>query len=64
MSEIADSLTIIVSEQTGRISVAYEGELFRNVDTDHLRKKLEMIQDKPESEKKQTFCKVKGGKRV
>ena len=64
MSEIADSLTIIVSEQTGRISVAYEGELFRNVDTDHLHKKLEMIQDKPESEKKHAFFKVKGGKRV
>ncbi len=64
MSEIADSLTIIVSEQTGRISVAYEGELFRNVDTEVLRKKLEMIQDKPESEKKHSFFKVKGGKRV
>ena len=64
MSEIADSLTIIVSEQTGRISVAYEGELIRNVDTEFLRKKLEMIQDKPESEKKHAFFKVKGGKRV
>ncbi|MBO4679461.1 MAG: diadenylate cyclase CdaA [Lachnospiraceae bacterium] len=64
MSEIADSLTIIVSEQTGRISVAYEGELIRNVDTEVLRKKLEMIQDKPESEKKHSFFKVKGGKRV
>jgi diadenylate cyclase len=64
MSEIADSLTIIVSEQTGRISVAYEGELTRNVDTEVLRKKLEMIQDKPESEKKHAFFKVKGGKKV
>jgi len=64
MSEIADSLTVIVSEQTGRISVAYEGELIRNVDVETLRKKLEMIQDKPEAEKKHSFFKVKGGKRA
>lgn len=64
ISENSDSLTIIVSEETGRISLAYEGELMRNVDQDTLRKKLEFIQNKPESEKKHTFFKGKGGRQA
>ena len=55
ISEVTDSLTIIVSEETGRISIAYEGELFRNVDADTFRKKLEKIQNKHEMEKKHSF---------
>jgi len=55
ISEVTDSLTIIVSEETGRISVAFEGELNRNVDVDTLRKMLEKVQDKPEQEKKHNF---------
>ena len=31
ISEVTDSMTIIVSEETGKISVAYEGKLERNV---------------------------------
>ncbi|MCR4908459.1 MAG: diadenylate cyclase CdaA [Lachnospiraceae bacterium] len=46
ISEMTDSLTIIVSEETGRISVAYEGELFRNVDLDFLTEKLTLLQNK------------------
>lgn len=61
ISEISDSLTIIVSEETGRISTAYEGELSRNVDTDALRRKLEVIQNKPGIEKKRIRFKGKGG---
>lgn len=64
ISENSDSLTIIVSEETGRISLAYEGELMRNVDQDTLRKKLEFIQDKPEAEKKHTFFRGKGGRQA
>ena len=44
ISECTDSLTIIVSEETGRVSVAYGGKLTRNVDADTLREKMEMIQ--------------------
>lgn len=63
ISEVTDSLVVIVSEETGRISIAYEGELFRNVDNDTFREKLEMIQAKPEPEKKRTFfAKGKAGK--
>lgn len=44
ISEVSDSLTIIVSEETGRVSVAYRGEIFRNLDADGLRAKLEQMQ--------------------
>ena len=37
ISEVTDSLTVIVSEETGKISVAYEGELRSNLDADALR---------------------------
>ncbi len=52
ISEATDSLTVIVSEETGRVSVAVGGELFRNVDADFLKEKLEMLQDKTVDEKK------------
>lgn len=51
VSEITDSMTVIVSEETGRVSVAYEGKLTRNVDADALRKMLESIQNKTVEEK-------------
>lgn len=60
ISENTDSLTIIVSEETGRVSVAYEGELYRNIDPDSLRQKLEMIQNKTVEEKKKGFFFRKG----
>lgn len=52
ISEATDSLTIIVSEETGRVSVAMNGELFRNIDADFLRKKLEILQSKTLEENK------------
>lgn len=62
ISEVTDSLTIIVSEETGRISLAYEGELIRNVDNETFRKKLEFIQNKPEPEKKRIHFRKKNVK--
>lgn len=44
ISEVSDSLTIVVSEETGRVSVAYRGEIFRNLDADGLRAKLQQLQ--------------------
>ena len=32
ISEVTDALTIIVSEETGHVSVTYEGKLYRNLD--------------------------------
>lgn len=43
ISEVTDSLTIIVSEETGKISVAYEGELDRNLDAEELRSYMHRI---------------------
>lgn len=57
ISEVTDSLTIIVSEETGHVSVAYEGELYRNLDTEGLREKLSLIQNKPIEDKKRRLWK-------
>lgn len=44
ISEVGDSLTIVVSEETGRVSIAMGGELYRNVDAEFLKNKLTYIQ--------------------
>ena len=46
ISEVTDSLTIIVSEETGEISAAYRGTLDRNLDASMLRAKLVELQNK------------------
>ncbi|MCR5107021.1 MAG: diadenylate cyclase CdaA [Lachnospiraceae bacterium] len=52
ISEATDSLTIIVSEETGRVSVAEGGELTRNIEADELTRRLERLQNKVMEEKK------------
>ncbi|MBE5822982.1 MAG: diadenylate cyclase CdaA [Butyrivibrio sp.] len=49
-SEATDAFVIIVSEETGKISVAQEGELERALDSDRLRERLRVLQDKHEEE--------------
>ena len=44
VSEASDSLTIIVSEETGNVSIALRGHIYRNVDADFLREKLKHMQ--------------------
>lgn len=44
ISEVSDSLTIIVSEETGCVSVAYRGEITREMDEKSLKDKLKYIQ--------------------
>ena len=46
VSEVTDSLTIIVSEETGKIAIAIGGQLIRNVDEESLRNKLVYLQNK------------------
>ena len=46
ISEATDSLTIIVSEETGKVSVAFGGELIHDIDADSLKNKLEYIRRK------------------
>ena len=43
ISEVCDALTIVVSEETGNVSIAIAGELFRNVDAEYLKGKLNFI---------------------
>ena len=46
ISEVTDSLTIIVSEETGAVSLAVGGELIRDIDEESLRNKLEYLRMK------------------
>ncbi len=64
VSEVTDSLTIIVSEETGKISVAYMGELERAVDSDRLKERLRQIQNKATGDKKDKKKKNKSAKKV
>ncbi|MBR2275934.1 MAG: diadenylate cyclase CdaA [Lachnospiraceae bacterium] len=57
ISEATDSFTIIVSEETGRVSIAQGGELSRNVSSDELTKRLELLQNKVVEEKKRIWRK-------
>lgn len=43
MSEATDAFVIIVSEETGKVSIAHNGELIRNVDGEYLHNKLELL---------------------
>lgn len=43
VSEVTDSFTIIVSEETGKVSIATKGRLIRDVDDEGLRKRLEAL---------------------
>ena len=44
ISEVSDSLTMIVSRGTGKVSVAMHGKIFHDVDADSLREKLRYVQ--------------------
>ena len=63
ISEVTDSFTIVVSEETGKVSIAKDGNLIYNVDGDFLRSKLQEIQKKKEQEPlktKKVLDKLKG----
>ena len=59
ISEATDSLTLIVSEETGKISAAYKGELYRGLRGEDVERYLTKIQNKPVEEKKRRIFKVK-----
>ena len=52
ISEVSDSLTVIISEETGKVSIALGGKLIRNIDRDYLRAKLTDAQRKTTEAKK------------
>lgn len=59
VSEATDAFTIIVSEETGKVSVTQGGQLIRNVDGDQLRSLLVKVQDK-NVEQKHYFKRLRG----
>ena len=62
ISEATDAMTLIVSEETGKISVAYKGELTRNLKAEDIEKQLERIQNKPTEEKKRRILNINRNK--
>lgn len=51
ISEETDSLTVIVSEERGKVSIAKNGELIRGIDGERLRKELYALRTVPEKRK-------------
>lgn len=52
ISEVSDSLTVIVSEETGKISIAINGGLTRINDAEHLKEFLRKLLEGSEEEEK------------
>lgn len=63
ISEVSDSITIIVSEETGKISVAIHGKLLRNIDGELLKKKLAEFQGKQDEVKSKKRFRIRKVKR-
>ena len=60
ISEVTDSMTIIVSEETGKVSIAENGRLLRAVTEEELRQHLMVTQDKSVESQKFKLWKGKG----
>lgn len=59
MSENSDAVVIVVSEETGTISVAMDGELTRNITTEGLRSILQKYMPNDQAAKSKRFSKRK-----
>ena len=46
VSEVSDSLTIVVSEETGKVSITSKGQIYHGIDADFLREKLQYLQNR------------------
>lgn len=62
ISEVSDSFTIIVSEETGRVSYAYGGKLITGIGSDKLKEKLMKFQKNNLEEKKSKKFKIWKGR--
>ena len=60
ISEVTDSMTIIVSEETGKVSIAENGRLLRAVTEEELWQHLTVTQDKSVESQKFKLWKGKG----
>ena len=59
ISEVSDSMTIIVSEETGKVSIATLGELYQNVDADFLKTKLNFMRLRGKEMENSRFSRLK-----
>lgn len=64
ISESTDSFTIIVSEETGKVSIASRGQLTRNIDGDYLKAKLREVQKGKAVEETRKSSILEFGKRI
>lgn len=64
ISEVTDAVTVIVSEETGKISVAYKGELERNLDSEKLKEMLRIAQPGGNEDTKKSYKIFKGRSRT
>ena len=63
ISEVSDSMTVVVSEETGRVSVASGGDLKKMASRDELRQELEVLLEERQEEKKASiFSKLLKGR--
>ncbi|MCI8490052.1 MAG: TIGR00159 family protein [Lachnospiraceae bacterium] len=63
ISEVSDSVTIVVSEETGGVSIAAGGRLIRGLDQEGLRKHLKALQKyEPDNKRKGLLKRRLGGK--
>lgn len=64
ISEVTDAVTVIVSEETGKISVAYKGGLERNLDSERLKEMLRIAQPGGSEDTKKGYRIFKGRSRT
>lgn len=62
ISEVTDSFTIVVSEETGGVSIAVGGRLFRNIDGEKLKSHLIKLQNKQIDVKRFRLWKIRNDK--
>ncbi|MDY5576569.1 MAG: diadenylate cyclase CdaA [Lachnospiraceae bacterium] len=62
ISEVTDSFTIVVSEETGSVSIAVGGRLFRNIDGEKLKSHLVKLQNKQIDVKRFRLWKMRNDK--
>ena len=58
ISEVSDSVTLIVSEETGMISIAHDGMLFRGLNAEELREQLGKLMKKQEVTKRSRWRRI------
>ena len=58
ISEVSDSITLIVSEDTGMISVAHDGMLFRGLSQEELREQLSTLMKNQDAPKRSRWRRI------